>query len=262
MGTVAKALSLLNYFTADRPEIGLSELTRLSGMNKATVYRMMTELQESRFVEQTDGAKSYRLGTAVLRLSSLREAAVPLRETSKRAVRELATKTGETAHFSILDGAQLATMNYAYSSDHGTCVMMDDAMELPLHATSSGLAVLAFCDPALVDQVLTKKLDVRTPFTVVDPTRLRGMIQNTRDAGIAEYVSGFESDVHSFAAPIFNDARVAIAAIAVAAPVNRVSSENAPVFQRAVFDAAHALTHATGGFPPVGYDLKLEKALV
>ena len=78
MGTVAKALSLLNYFSLQRSEIGLSELARLSGMNKATVYRHMSELCAQGFAEQTQAGKSYRLGAEVLRLASLREAAVPL----------------------------------------------------------------------------------------------------------------------------------------------------------------------------------------
>ena len=42
MGTVTKALSLLTFFTQTRPEIGLSDLTLLSGMNKATTHRLLS----------------------------------------------------------------------------------------------------------------------------------------------------------------------------------------------------------------------------
>lgn len=250
MGTVSKALTLLDYFTVERPEIGLSELSRLSGLNKTTVYRMMTELQECRFVEQVNNDRTYRIGTAVLRLSALRDLVVPLRENARRTVQGLADKTGETAHFSILDGAELSTLSYAYSTDHGTRVMMDDAAILPIHATSSGLAVLAFSGDDFVDLILSKPLKVRTPFTVVDPWRLRQMIDRTRELGVAEYVSGFESDVHSFAAPIFDMSRRVIGALAVAAPVNRVNPSNAPFLRQSVFDAAQTLTTMTGGFMP------------
>lgn len=252
MGTVTKALTLLDYFSVEKPEIGLSELSRLSGLNKATVYRMMTELQDSRFVEQVNNDRTYRIGTAVLRLSALREAVVPLRETVKNTVRELADKTGETAHFSILDGGELSTLSYAYSSDHGTRVMMDDAAILPIHATSSGLAVLAYSSSDFVDLVLSKPLKGRTPFTVIDPWKLRQMIEQTQKDGIAEYVSGFESDVHSFASPVFNASRRPFGAIVVAAPVNRVGTRNSDFIRRSVFEAARSLTQLTGGFDPLG----------
>ena len=45
MGTVSKALELLDLFTRGRPQIGLSELARLSQVNKATCFRLMSELQ-------------------------------------------------------------------------------------------------------------------------------------------------------------------------------------------------------------------------
>ena len=45
MGTVSKALSLLTLFSHARPTIGLSDVTRLSGLNKATAYRLLGELQ-------------------------------------------------------------------------------------------------------------------------------------------------------------------------------------------------------------------------
>jgi len=50
MGTVSKALSLLNYFSRSQSHIGLSEMARLTGMNKTTVHRMLTELQDQGFV--------------------------------------------------------------------------------------------------------------------------------------------------------------------------------------------------------------------
>ena len=52
MGTTSKALSLLRLFSGSQPEIGLTELSRQSGMNKATVYRLMSDLAEYGFVEQ------------------------------------------------------------------------------------------------------------------------------------------------------------------------------------------------------------------
>jgi len=97
MGTVAKALSLLTLFNQSRPEIGLSDVTRLSGLNKATAYRLLSELQAQGFVEQVGTDRAYRLGPEIMRLAALREAAVPLLSVAREVLDRLCTATGETA---------------------------------------------------------------------------------------------------------------------------------------------------------------------
>ncbi len=250
MGTVTKALSLLDYFNRSRAQIGLSDMTRLSGMNKATVHRLLTELSELGFVEQVGSGREYRLGPAFLRLAALREVAVPMRELSLQVLHDLSDATSETAHMSLLQGDQLSTLAYAYSPVHGTKVTMEDAEVLTLHTTSSGLAVLAYSPPDFVDRVLSAPLEAKTPDTITDPDQLRARLRAVRDTGIAEYVGGFEEDVHSHAVPIFNSAQAVIGAVAVAAPVARMDAALIALVRAEVKTHAMNLTRLLGGFPP------------
>lgn len=250
MGTTSKALSLLQHFTRSQPEIGLSELARLSGLNKATTHRLMGELAEHGMVEQAGAGRAWRLGPAFLRLAALREAHVPMREVAMQTLAALAEATGETAHFSLLQGQALATTAYAYSSAHGTRVMMEDAEVLTLHNTSSGLAVLAFSPPAFVDSVLAAPLPARTPQTVTDPAAIRALLPGIREDGIASCTGGFEADVQSFAVPLFDASSACIGAVAVAAPVARITPELTALIRRELIARTTALTRRLGGFPP------------
>ncbi len=247
MGTVTKALSLLGFFDRDRALLGLSEMTRLSGMNKATVHRMLTELQAMGFVEQVGSAREYRIGPAVLRLASLREVAFPAREVSLPVLRRLADATGETAHAALLEGARLAMLSYAYSSRHGTRVMMDDAGILPLHATASGLAVLAFGDPSLAKAVLDVPLARYTAGTITDPGRLRRTLDTIRRSGIAESLGGFEADVHGFAVPLHDQSGGCVGSLAVAAPVARITDAMATAIRDELRAAGEELSGLLGG---------------
>lgn len=253
MGTVSKALSLLTYFNHGRTGIGLSDLTRLSGMNKATVYRLMSELQESGFVEQTDGDRMYRLGPQVLRLAALREAAVPILSVSRRVLRDLSDETGETTHLSLLQGTQLNSLSHAYSPRHATKVMMEDAEVLIFHGTSSGLAVLAYAEPEFVDMQLAQPLAARTPETITDAAQIRAQLEQIRETGLAQSVGGFEADVHSHAVPIFGPDRNVIGALAVASPVSRMNSEQQALIIAALRRAGSTLTHRIGGSAPAHY---------
>ncbi|UWQ54653.1 IclR family transcriptional regulator [Leisingera caerulea] len=253
MGTVSKALSLLTHFNHGRTGIGLSDLTRLSGMNKATVYRLMGELQESGFVEQTDDDRMYRLGPQVLRLAALREAAVPILSVSRRVLRDLSDETGETTHLSLLQGSQLNSLSHAYSPRHATKVMMEDAEVLTFHGTSSGLAVLAYADPGFVEDVLAQPLTIHTPETITDPREIRAQLAEVRATGMAQSIGGFEADVHSHAVPVFGPDRQVIGALAVAAPVSRMTAEQKQLILAALRRAGASLTHRIGGSAPADY---------
>lgn len=250
MGTVSKALSLLGFFTHQRAEIGLSDLTRLSGLNKATVHRLMQELQAGGFVEQAGEGRAYRLGPEVLRLAALREATVPILSVSRAILDDLTRETGETAHLSMVQGKTLHTLAHAYSHRHATRVMMDDAEVLSFHGTSSGLAVLAWADPGLVAEVLTAPLPAHTAQTVTDPDRLRLALDRVRADGIAESVGGFEADVHSHGVPVFGPDRRPVGALAVAAPVARMTPDLKTVIRRALRLAGSEMTRRIGGFCP------------
>jgi DNA-binding IclR family transcriptional regulator len=253
MGTVSKALSLLTNFNQSRTEIGLSEIARLAGINKATAYRLLTELQEGGFVEQAGPDRTWRLGPEILRLARLREAAVPLTTASRAILDRLAERTHETAHVSVLRGTRLNALAHAYSTRHATRVMMEDAETLSLHGTGSGLAVLAFSPDEFVDAVLAEPLARHTPDTITDPDALRALLGPIREAGIAESIGGFEADVHSHAAPVFDSDGVPIGALAVAAPVARVTPDRAAVIREAVLAGAMELTRAIGGFVPEAF---------
>ena len=233
----------------------------MSGLNKATVYRLMTELAEQGFVEQVGTGRQYRLGPIYLRLAALREAAVPTREVAQKVLKDLSEATGETAHMSVLQGEVLSTLAYVYSVQHGTRVTMEDAERINFHSTSSGLAVLAFNGPDLADQILSQPLEKRTPHTETDPEVIRRQVAVTRREGIAEAVSGFEEDVHSHACPVFDAGQTCYGAVAVAAPVARMTPELRQTIRREVAEASLRMTRLLGGFVPDEFKLKSEALL-
>ncbi len=253
MGTVSNALSLLRFFSRQRPEIGLSDLARLSSMNKATVYRHMSDMTAQGFVEQTQTGKSYRLGAEVLRLAALREAAVPLLEVARDHLKTLSDATGETAHMSIVQGVRLNALAHHYSIRHGTRVTMEDAEVLSFHGTASGLSILAFAETGFCNDVLASPLSAHTEYTETNPDRIRAHLTDIRSTGFAESIGGFEADVHSIATPVFGPDMRPMGALAIAAPVARMTAEMLALCQTQLSHSATDLTRRTGGFAPTGF---------
>jgi DNA-binding IclR family transcriptional regulator len=254
MGTTSKALTLLDYFDRTHTVIGLSDLARVSGINKATCFRLMSELIEHGLIEQLAESREYRIGPAVLRLAALREAAVPLRDLAMPILQRLANATGETAHMSHLVGGKLMTLAYAYSSAHAMKVMMEDAEVLPFHATSSGYAVLAYLPAKLTDAVLAGPLAMVTKATLTRPEDIQPRLAETRRLGHARTANTYEADVASLALPLFDARGECSGAIAVAAPVTRLTEDAAKRTLVALIAAAREATQAWGGQIPSTLD--------
>jgi DNA-binding IclR family transcriptional regulator len=250
MGTVSKALELLDLFTRTRPLIGLSELARLADQNKATCYRLVSELCDYGLVEQVGSAKEYRLGPAVLRLSALREAQVPTRDAAMPILQALATATGETAHLSLLMGHVLRPLAHAYSPAHVTKVTMEDTESFPFHATSSGLATLAFQPEGFRHAVLGSPLAAMTNQTETDPQALRARIETIRADGMAESVGGYQADVHSMAVPLFDAFGHCVGALSVAALASRMNESQRANIRQTLIRSAAEITRLWGGSLP------------
>ena len=62
MKTVDKAALVLDQFTVERKEIGLSELARLINNDKAATRRLLLALSKHELIEQDEETRKYRLG--------------------------------------------------------------------------------------------------------------------------------------------------------------------------------------------------------
>ncbi|TIT55228.1 MAG: IclR family transcriptional regulator, partial [Mesorhizobium sp.] len=134
MSTVGKAISLLELFTVAEPELGLSDLARRSGFDKATTRRLLVALTGHGLVEQDAATRHYRLGAGLSRLARIREARFPFLQTAVPLVRDLASATAETVHLSEYGIDRLVTVHVEHPA-RANRVNVDIGQLLPLHST-------------------------------------------------------------------------------------------------------------------------------
>ena len=105
----------------------------------------------------------------------------------------------------------------------------------------------------MIDRILAGPLEKRTEYTLTDPTAIRAALEDVRRTGMAESVGGFEKDVHSHAMPLFDAQTRVIGAMAVAAPVARMTPDLKALIRSELRQHATNLTRALGGFLPDGF---------
>ena len=245
MTTIDRALALMELFSESRPALGLTQLAAMASYDKATTRRMLMALLRCGYVEQDRITKEYRLGPAVVRLARVREATFPISAIAEPVLRKISEVTGETAHFSLASGTTLATVGLVEST-RAHCVRLEKGESLPLHATASGIAYLAFAPPN-VGLEPQKRLRSFTPKTITDYNKLRTRISTAQRDGWASSAEGYEEGVFGIAAPVLGADGYAVGAVALAAPASRVDERTEQQFRTLVINAAKQISRALGG---------------
>jgi DNA-binding IclR family transcriptional regulator len=224
MGTVRKALGLLDILAHPESRYGLTEMARLSGFDKATTRRLLLELKADGFVEQNEETRAYLLGPALLMLGRAREERFPFFKIAQPTVRLLSETSGETAHVSEYVSGAMASI-CAQETDKSNRVIVLVGERLPLHATASGLAYLAASMDAFVDAALRKPLPRFSANTITDPEALWAILRDARSRGYVECNQLRSEGVFSVGAAIVSPKGAPIGAIAVAMPSMRAEPE-------------------------------------
>lgn len=248
MSSAVKTLQLLSYFSTTSPEIGLSALCRLAKRDKATTHRHLQALEEAGFVEQNPLTRQYRLGPALLQLAQTREQTVPRKESATPVLKALAEETGETTHASVLSGTSVFGLTSCESTQHSTRVVID-LNRFPLHATASGLSILAF-GPTNLMEVAANNLETFTSHTVNSRASLEEAVQTVRETGFGRTIRSFEDEVSSLAAPVFDETGNVAGAVSVACVATRFSPELERKCQEHLIIASRDLTRGWGGAVP------------
>jgi len=245
MKTVDKAFKVLDQFSYTKQEIGLSEIARMSGVDKAATRRLLVALIKHNFIEQSQETKRYRLGHGFLRLARIREATVPVTHIAKDMVNRLVEQTNETVHVSI-PGLQGMTTIAHKLPNRGRVVNIVPAQILNYHATASGLVFLAFATKATADRILALKREKFTPTTITAKAELQRMALQFRAQGFSQTHNSFEDDVASIAMPFFSEPGDPTGSIAIALPAAEMTAERCevliPVLKDAVSEIQQALT--------------------
>lgn len=248
MSSASRTIELMSYFSPALPEIGLSQLCRLAGRDKATTHRHLQALEAAGLIEQNPATRHYRLGPALLQLARTRELTVPRTAGAQGPLQALADATGETTHISVLSGELVYPLLSIESPRHSTRVIID-TQSMPLHATASGICALAF-DRADLFEKAAAKMKAFTPQTPITHASLTKAVQAAQLTGFAQTNRSFEYEVSSIAAPVFDQTGQFAGSVSVAAVATRLTPPLEHCIRENLILASREITRNWGGIIP------------
>jgi len=219
MGGLAKGLSVIETFTADRPRQSISEVSATSGLDRATARRCLLTLAHLGYADY-DG-KYFTLTPRILRLGTACLATMPLPQMVQPLLDRLSDELGESSSVSILDGAEIVYVARAAQRKVMSIALMPGS-RLPAFCTSMGRVMLAALPEVEARKLLESAPPVaRTPHTITDIEALMAMLETVRAQGYALIDQEVELGLRSIAVPIANARGKVIAALNIGLPANR-----------------------------------------
>jgi DNA-binding IclR family transcriptional regulator len=218
MTAAGRLLSVLDAFSPGRRLLTLSEISRRAGLSLTTAHRLAGELVSWGALER-DGDGRYRIGLHLLELAALAPRGLELRELAQPFLEDLFHSTRAHVHLAVRDGAEVVYVETLRA--RGTVSVLSRlGQRWPLHATGTGLVLLAYAERELQERVLGSPLKRFTPKTVTDPRKLRRTLAEVRRTGIAVAEEQLTMEGVAIAAPIRGRGDEVVAAIGLVVHVD------------------------------------------
>ena len=144
VGSVARALALLEVLAAHPQGQGVSELARAIGVSVSAASRLLATLEEGGLVRRA-ARGPFQLGVRLFALADAASAGLEVRELASPILRQLVAATGETATLSLPGAEAAITVDYESGPSDVVSRARLGRPSAP-HATAVGKILLAF-DP-------------------------------------------------------------------------------------------------------------------
>ncbi len=248
--SLVRALALVNRLAAADEGMALTELAQQVGLSLSTTHRLLTTLEQERYVHfdlerrlWSVGVQAFVTGSAFLKTRSLTALARP-------QMRMLMEQNEETVNLAVEDEFEAIYLSQV-ECRHMMRAFARPGGRVPLHCSSVGKALLSAMPDGDLARVLHQRGMPRlTIKTINTTTALRRNLALARQVGYAVDDEEHAVGLRCVAAVVFNENRQPVAALSVSGPLVRITDIRIPHLGSQVRQAADILTSQLGGVLP------------
>lgn len=231
LSTVDKCGELLGLFSQERPEWGVTEISRRLDMPKSSAHAIVSSLAAIGLVQRISNGR-YRLGWRINALNSVLMATAACREHGRVALKKLVDRFGETVHLAVLDGANVLFLD-KLSGTHAVLVpgagIGDREPASPMAVGKALLASLPWSEVEASQRLLQQTAppsEEGLPRWGIDIEydQLRQELEQVRREHCAFYHS---TEFCAVGAPIWDHTASVVASISMSSPTYRFQNNKA-----------------------------------
>lgn len=245
--SLGRALRLLQAIARSHDGLTLTELAQTVGLAPSTAHRLLSTLQQDRFVRFDPighlwqvGVEAFSVGNAFARTRDVVLMARP-------RMRRLMEESGETVNLYLADEGEAVCMAQVESRQMMRAIARPGG-RVALHCSGAGKALLAWMDEREVAKALERHgLPRITEKTIATPKALRADLEGTRARGFAVDDEEHAVGLRCVAGPVLDEHGAALAGLSVSGPTARIADNRLAQLGGMVADAAREISAELGG---------------
>ena len=246
MNLIKKAFDILDLFLDHGPELSLEEMSRLSGINKATSRRIAVMLIQNGCLRQPLKRGKYSLGMRFLDFSGAIKKNNGIIDVASPILIKISHKMNESMGIALWDGMNAALCNF-YLADRLLKVVPEEGTKLGMYYSSMGKAILAELSEAEQQSYLNGKLADYTEKTITIREQLKQHLLKIKKEGVAFDDEEYAVGVRGVAVPLKNSRRELLGSIGMIGPSARISlpvlKDWVPILSKAASDIARQMDY-------------------
>lgn len=226
--SVHKTFALLEYFTVQKPEWGVTELAQQVGTNKSTISRFLAQMKTIGILEKDEETEKYKLGLKLFELGNRVELRSAFIEKTHPPLELVASEITETVHIGVLKNNQVFYVDKV-ESPYGLKISSHIGSYNPAYATALGKVLLAYSNDkkrkAAIDAIYDKNVKAYTPNTIIDKKKFLLEMEKIRNNRFAIDQEEYEIGLICLAIPILNSEEQVVASLSASGPASRFRKE-------------------------------------
>ncbi len=246
--TLARGLTVIDTYSAERPTMTTSEIARRVGISRAAARRLLLTLVAFDYLE-CDGPR-FRATQKILNISGAGPIADAMWQKITADVLAISNRFNEPCSVAVLNGMNIVFV-VRDSKRRIFSAPLSVGDKLPAHCSAGGKVLLASLEPDTFRQRLstTGPLRPRTANSIVAPDELARELRLVRRNGWAKAEDEMEVGTIAVAVPLFDKSNDVIAALTISSHKSRRSMDELiddflPVIQNAADRISDSLAEA------------------
>ncbi|PRB43490.1 IclR family transcriptional regulator [Arthrobacter sp. MYb23] len=228
---LSRAVRIIEAFGPGDTVLTVTEISRRSGLHIATASRLLEELSGFGWL-QRDEDRKVRIGVRMWELASRASPTLSLREAAMPVMEDLHSIVGQHIQLGVMEGDEVLFVE-RLTAPGAVINYTRVAGRLPLHASSSGILLLAFAPAAQQERIIARPLEVFTDQTISTPQQLRSVLAEVRRNGFAFLAGHLHPAAAGAAVPVRDPLGNVVASLAVIVPNDANAKSRIAVLQAA-----------------------------
>ncbi len=246
--TVQKAAEVLNLFSTEHPEWGISELAKTLTFPKSSTSALVSTMAEQGLLRRTSGGR-YKLGWRVVALSQVLLSTTDFRLEARPVMEALIARFGETVHLATLEKGQIIYVDKLQGTRAVQVSVTGVGYRLPAHCSGVGKVILAERPWDEVQQILSKRgMPAVTSKTITTLEAFKAELARVALQGYAYDIEEAVEELCCVAAPIRDHSGEIVAALSLSVPAYRFQQAREQ-YRLAIVGATKQISESLGYIP-------------